>query len=565
MSEENKKTPPKIKLNQRWSMLETERAPWFAQWRDISKLLLPMSGRYFHQDRNKGQRRYNNIYDSTGTRALRILGAGMMSGATSPARPWFRLGTGDPALNAYQPVRVWLDDVSTRMQGVFQKSNTYRALHSMYEELGAFGTATSLVLPDAKNIIHHYPYTAGEYCIATNYQGRVVTCYREFDKTIGEIVREFGLDKCSQAIKTQWEKGNYDKWWTLIHAVEPRYDRDHSKIDAKNMAWGSYVYEAGSNQEKFLRESGFNQYPGLSPRWAVNGGDVYGSGPGAEVLGDISQLQHEQLRKAQGIDYQTNPPLQVPSSMKYREVDRLPGGITYIEGQNQKIESLYAVNIPLRDLGMDIVDVRQRISAGFYADLFMMIANGTDTTKTATEIAERHEEKLLMLGPVLERLDNELNNPLIEMTFDIMLRAGKIPPAPKEMQGMELQVEFISVLAQAQKAIGTNSIDRFVSGLGYVAQMKPEVLDKFDGDAWVDVYSDKYGIDPKLIVPGDQVAMIRKARNDAQQAQAQQAAMQQQAETAKSLAQSPTGTNTNALMDVMNQYSGYNSPSAVEA
>ena len=216
----------KEKLITRWGHLRSERATWWSHWQEITTYLLPRNGRYFQQDRNKGHRRHNSIYDNTGTRALRTLGAGMMAGATSPARPWFRLGTADPELNSYGPVKLWLADVTQRMQLVFQKSNTYRTLHGIYEELGAFGTAGSIILPDSQNAIHHYPVTIGEYAIATDYQGRVNTLYREFQKTVGEVVREFGYNKCSTSVKNLYDRGTLDSWITLVHAIEPRDDRD---------------------------------------------------------------------------------------------------------------------------------------------------------------------------------------------------------------------------------------------------------------------------------------------------------------------------------------------------
>ena len=195
----------------------------------------------------------------------------------------------------------------------------------------------------------------------------------------------------------------------------------------------------------------------------------------------------------------------------------------------------------------------------FYADLFLMLANATDTRMTATEVAERHEEKLLMLGPVLERLHNELLSPLIDMTFTRMVEANVLMPPPPELQGMELSVEFVSMLAQAQRAIGTNSVDRFVGNLGVVAGMKPEVLDKFNGDAWVDAYADMLGVDPNMLVAGDQVAVIRDARNQAMAAQAQMDSMKQQAETARDLAAAKT-VEPSALTNVIDMYSGYNTP-----
>ncbi len=552
----------KEKLITRWGHLRSERATWWSHWQEITTYLLPRNGRYFQQDRNKGHRRHNSIYDNTGTRALRTLGAGMMAGATSPARPWFRLGTADPELNSYAPVKLWLADVTERMQLVFQKSNTYRTLHGIYEELGAFGTAGSIILPDSQNAIHHYPVTIGEYAIATDYQGRVNTLYREFQKTVGEVVREFGYNKCSTSVKNLYDRGSLDSWVTLVHAIEPRDDRerDYKKKDNMNMAYKSCYFETGSDGDQVLRESGFKEFPAVIPRWGVAGGDIYGNSPGMESLGDIKQLQHEQLRKAQGIDYQTKPPLQVPSYMKNRDVDSLPGGVTFIDGAQGKIETAFNVNLNLQHLLIDIQDVRGRINSSFYADLFLMLANATDTRMTATEVAERHEEKLLMLGPVLERLHNELLDPLIDITFDRMVEAGLIPTAPEELQGMELNVEFVSMLAQAQRAIGTNSVDRYVNSMGMVAQMKPDVLDKFDSDAWADGYADMLGVDPSLIVAGPQVAKIRQARAQAQQAAAQQEAHNQAAENISKLGKVDSGN----VMDMMNQFSGYNSPSPLE-
>ena len=550
---------PRSKLLTRWGQLKTERATWWAHWKEISDFLLPRSGRFFVQDRNRGNRRHNNIYDNTGTRALRVLAAGMMSGMTSPARPWFRLATADTELMKSHAVKVWLNDCSDLIHRIFQRSNTYRALHGMYEELGTFGTAASIVLPDFANVIHHYPLTCGEYAIASNWKGEVCTLYREFQKTIAEVVAEFGIENVSPMVKSLYDRGSLDAWVTIVHAIEPRTDRDPAKVDARNMAWKSVHFELGGNPDKYLRESGFRRFPALVPRWQTAGGDIYGHSPGMEALGDIKQLQHEQLRKAQAIDYKTNPPLQVPSSMKNRDLELLPGGVVYVDmgGPTQGVRSAFEVNIDLSHLLSDIQDVRERVRGSFYADLFLMLANQQDARMTATEVAERHEEKLLMLGPVLERLQNELLDPLIEMTFDRIMEAGILPPPPPEMQGHDLNVELVSMLAQAQRAVGTNSIDRFVGNLGAVAQFKPDVLDKFDTDRWADVYSDSLGLDPSIIVPDEQVQAIRQQRAQAAQAQHEAAMQEQQANTAAKLASAKTGGEQNALTDITQAFSGY--------
>lgn len=543
----------------RWQSLKTERESWMTHWEEISQYLLPRAGKFLDGEQNDGKKRHRDIYDSTATRSLRILAAGMMAGMTSPARPWFRLTTADPELDEAASVKQWLSDVTRQMQMVFARSNTYRALHSVYEELGGFGTGGSIVVPNFQRVIHHHPLTIGEYAIATDYAGQVNTMYRSFKATVAQLVGEFGYKACSGNVQGMYDRGTLDKWIDVIHVIEPRVDRDVSKRDSKNMPWRSVYFELAGEQGKVLRESGFKEFPAVIPRWATSGGDVYGNSPGMEALGDIRQLQHEQLRKAQAIDYQTNPPLQVPTALRGREVETLPGGVTYVDTANPQggIRSAFEVNLRLDYLLEDIRDVRERIKGAFYADLFLMLANNTTGQMTATEVAERHEEKLLMLGPVLERLHNELLNPLIEMTFTRMLEAGILPPAPPELQGMDLNVEFVSMLAQAQRAVGTNAVDRFVGNLGAVAQIKPDVLDKFDSDRWADAYADMLGIDPELIVPGDKVALIRQQRAQLQAQAEQQAAVAQGAAVTKDLA-AAGGGGEQGLDNVISMFSGYN-------
>lgn len=546
------------RLFTRWGQLKRERASWDAHWKDIAEVLLPRSGRFFVQDRNRGERRHNAIYDSSGTRALRTLAAGLMSGMTSPARPWFRLAVSDQALGQSDAVKTWLADVERIMRAVFNRSNTYRALHTLYEELGAFGSAACIVETDFNTIVHHYPLAVGEYCIATNWRGEVDTLYRELQKTVRELVAEFGIENVSQTVRGMFERGSLDQWVTVIHAIEPRRDRDPNKRDNLNMPFRSVYFELGSNPDRVLRESGYRRFPALCPRWAVSGGDVYGSSPGMEALGDIKQLQHEQLRKAQCIDFQTKPPLQVPASMKNRDVEMLPGGISYVDmaGPESRIRSAFDVNLRLDYLLADIQDVRSRIDGAFYADLFLML-QGQDTRMTATEVAERREEKLLMLGPVLERLQNELLDPLIDLTFDALSEASVLPIPPQELQGQDVHVELVSMLSQAQRAIATNSIDRFVANLGAVAQVKPEALDRLDADVWVETYADALGIDPRLVVPYEKVQALRQARAEAA-AQAQKAQQEAQgAEVAQRLASARLDT-PSALTEATRAFSGYN-------
>jgi hypothetical protein len=547
---------------QRWGALKSERSSWFSHWRELSEYLMPRNGRFLVTDRNRGDKRHNRIYDNTAIRAGRILSAGLMSGMTSPARPWFRLATPDKDLMKSQAVKEWCAAVTGQMLDIFAHSNTYRVLHGIYGQLGVFGTAGSLILEDFESVIRHYPLAVGEFAIATDDRGVVNTCYREVDMTVSQMVKRFGIKNVSAAVKSQYDNGTgHDSWYPVIHTIEPRSDRDPSKRDAVNMAYSSCYFEVGGDAEKLLSESGYKRFPGVAPRWDVESGDIYGNSPGMEALGDAKQLQHEQFRKGQAIDFATLPPLQAPVGMKAEDVRSVPGGVTFVNqtAAGKAIAPLWDVRPDLNSLVADIGDVRQRINASFYTDLFLMISQSEESggsPVTAREIAERHEEKLLMLGPVLERLHDELLAPKVEITFEKMLLAGTLPPPPAELNGQDLNIEFISMLAQAQRAVGTGSVDRLLGMVGSMAQFKPEVLDKLDTDKIVDAYADMLGVDPDLIVGDDQVILIRK--NRAQQMQKQQAmeAAPQAAATAKTMSQTDT-SGKNAYTDAINQFSGY--------
>lgn len=554
----------------RLAALKTERSSWDSHWREINEVLLPRTGRFFTSDTNKGNRR-NDILDDTATAALGTLAAGMQYGQTSPARPWVRIETADPDLMESAEVSLWCDKVTRLILMVFARSNTYNTLHAMYEELGAYGVAASIVLPDFENILHHTPLTIGEYTLGTNSKGQVDTLGRDLQMTVGQIVEMYvagGLPlrarsgswnwgNVSDTIKQLWDRHQVDEWVKVQQLIEPRRQRDPSMRDKMHMAWRNAVVEEGATSDKVMHEGGFLRFPVIAPRWHVSGNDVYGSTwPGARALGGIKQLQFEHMRKAQGIDFQVNPPLLLPSSLRNQESDFLPGGLTYYDpaGANTgKVESAFNVNLNLQHLLLDIQDQRQLINGAFYADIFLMMdrLQGIQP-RNQREVEERHEEKLLMLGPVVERQQNECLGPLIDIAFDALQQAGALPPIPEALQDSELDFKYTSVLAQAQRRASMAGVDRIIGATASIAAAKqdPSVWDNVDTDVVINKAASYEGVDAEMIRGKEDVQRIREARAEAMQAQQKAAEAQQAAETAKTLASAPMSTD-NALTNVV--------------
>jgi len=557
-------------VTRRLAALKLERSSWMSQWKEINSVLLPRTGRFFSTDENKGERK-EDILDDTATAALTTLGAGMQYGQTSPARPWVRIETADPDLMESAEVSLWCDKVTRLILMVFARSNTYNTLHSMYEELGAYGVAASIVLPDFDNVIHHTPLTIGEYTLGTNSKNQVDSLGRELQMTVGQIVEKYvaggpplkaksgswDWSKVSPSVKNLWDQNNVDGWVRVQQLIEPRRHMDAGKLDAKNMPWRNVVIEEGSNSDLVMHEGGFLKFPVIAPRWHVSGNDIYGSNcPGMRALGGIKQLQFEHMRKAQAIDFQVNPPLMLPSSMKNQATDFLPGGISYYDPSgtnNAKTLSAFEVRLDLQALLVDIQDVRSLINTAFYADIFLMMDRMQGIQpRNQREVEERHEEKLLMLGPVVERQQNECLGPLIEIAFDNLERAGALPPIPEHLKGHDLDFKYTSVLAQAQRRASMAGVDRILGAVGSIAAAKqdPSVWDKVDTDVIIDKAAGYEGVDAEMIRGKEDVQKIREARAEAQQAQQKAAADQQAAETAKTLAQAPMTTD-NALTNIV--------------
>ena len=561
------------------AQLEIERATFLDHWRDLGKHGNARRMRFAVSDVNKGDRRNKDIIDNTAVTSLRTLRSGMMAGVTSPARPWFRLTTPDPQLNNVSSVKLWLDQVTNILTGVFLKSNLYNVLPLIYGDMGQFATSALMIEEDFEDVVRYYAFPIGTYFIAVNEKGKVDTFVRDFRMTVKQVVNKFGRTKredpkfidwsnISLMVQNLYENDQRESWVDLVHVILPNDEYDGKKLESKFKKYKSVYYERGSvggqtydymqgdDSVKILSEKGYDFFPVLCPRWEVSAEDAYGTScPGMDAIGDIKQLQLGEKRTMQAVDKIVNPPMTAPTSMRNSKTSLLPGDVSYVDlrdGQ-QGFKPVHEVRLSISEISMKQDQCRKRIQDAYFTNLFLMFANDDRLQPaTATEVDEKKQEKLLALGPVLEQLNQDLLDPNIDITFDIAHRQGLIPPAPKEMHGMELRVEYLSIMAQAQKVAGISGIERFTQFVVNNSEAFPAMKDKVDVDALADVYGDMTSVPPQVIRSDDQVAQIRQAQAKVQQQQMQQQAAQQQSQTVKNLSQADTSGN-NALSQLMNQ------------
>ena len=546
--------------------IESEGSSWLATWKEIQPYIAPHRG-YFNSTPNAGSKLdHKTLLDGTAVRALGILSAGMTGGLTSPSRPWFKLGFTDTDLMKYTPVKYWLEDVESNLLSIYARAKVYGNFSAIYEEVGAFSTAAMMVLSDFQSVVRGRHFTAGEFYLDQDGDNRVDTFGRKLKMNVGQMVKTFGEENVSSNVRNAYIKGDHNVYHGVAHLICPNTKHQPGVKEAQGMKFSSVYWEEGSNEGKFLRVGGFNTFPVMAPRWGLTRpADVYGrSGPGWQALGDVKMLQKLQRDSLTAVGKVINPPMLKDSSVP-GSVNTIPGGVSVSDSlaPNAGLRPAYQIQPDLAAMENKILRTQEAIRAAFFSDLFLMLAQQDRPQMTAREVVERHEEKLLVLGPLLESLEGELLDPFIDRTFELALEAGVIPPPPPELEGLDLKVEYISPLAQAQKMIGVTAIEQGARFVGSISAVKPEVIDIVDWDEMTRQHLQMDGVSPRIIRDPEVVAAERKARAEA--AAAAQAAEQgvAMAQGAKTLSETKVGQNS-ALDAVLGGIAGIPSGQAGE-
>lgn len=577
------KNPNWIKLRAhfeaRLSMLTNWRFSWMMHYQLLEAYILPRRGAFINATQptpntmNRGQAINQNIIDPTGTQAMRICAAGLMSGLMSPGRPWFKL---KPSLFPRDQVdadaSTWFDEVEDRMYQVMARSNFYDAGAQLFEDLTVFGTAPQIIYEDDSDVIRCYGACPGEYYLAVGSDGRINGLYRMFVWTVAQIVEYFELENCPRDVQELWAtKGaSLEVEKIVAHSIEPNFAvagiGDEVGVVPGGFPWRECYWCWGAASDYPLAMSGFNDPPHLCPRWATTSNDPYGRSAGMDALPDIMQLQVETKEKAQAIQKMNRPPMLASIDLKNEPSSTIPGGITYVAqlGPDRGMRPVYTVNPEIREMMEDLKEIQQRIKVGFFNDLFLMIAEaGKDMT--AYEVAQRQQEKLQVLGPITERWQNEYASPAIKRIFRIMERKRLLPPLPKSLIGVPLGIEYVSLLAMAQKVAATTSMERYAQITGNLAAVYPEARAMLKPVAFLREYGGLIGVPAAVMGSDSDVAVFMANMQKAQQQQQVQQQTMTAVAGAQQLSQTDVGGGANALSMLLGRSGGGAAPAAANA
>jgi hypothetical protein len=529
-------------LESRLYGLRTWRLSWWEHWAALANAILP---RRYHwlivpNTATRGLAINGAIKDPTGAQAVRVCTAGLRSGIMSSSRPWFKI---KPGLRNFKPDRaaqLWFEDTQDRIYRVFAGSNYYQTGTQMFEDLTVFGTGPKLMYGDKDSIIRCYNPCAGEYYLACGSDGRINSFYRTYVQTVAQLVYGFGLENCSPDVQGLWENKGASLETEIIvaHAIEPNFSLSMPGMASNlgkipgNFTYREVYWEWGRNSLKPLSKVGYREKPFIAPRWATTSNDAYGRSPGMDALPDILQLHTMTVRQAEAIEKMVRPPMLADVSLKNQPSSILPGRVTYVPDVSKGMKSIYEIRMDLDHMSKLIEKIEGRVEKWFFNDLFQMMDNIQGVQpRNEMEIAERRGEKMQVLGPVVEGIENELADD-IRRCFAIMSRRGMIQQKPQSLLGIPLDIEFDSMINVAQRAAETAATERIITVVTNLDKVYPDkrIGDNVNWDTTVRDYMEKGNFRTSNMNSEDDVKGIRQGVQKAN-AQAAQQAHQAQAMT----------------------------------
>ena len=523
------KTDLTKKLLSRFDRLKSQRQNWETHWQEVADYMMPRKADVTKQ-RARGDKRTEMIFDSSPLQAVELLAASLHGMLTNPSTPWFTLKFKNEDINTNEEAKLWLEGATESMYTAFNSSNFQQEIFELYHDLITFGTSCMYIQEDDKDVLKFSTRHVKEIYIAEDDKGRIDTVYRKFNLSARAVVQAFSFDnKISSDVLTLSQKDPYQDV-ELLHAVYPRADFNPNLKDKENMPFESVYIEMKTGNE--LSVSGFQEFPFVVPRYLKASHEIYGRSPAMTALPDVKMLNEMSKTTIKAAQKQVDPPLLVPDDGFLLPVRTVPGGLNfYRSGTRDRIEPLnIGANNPL---GLNMEQQRRdSIREVFYVNQ-LQLQQGPQMT--ATEVIKRNEEKMRLLGPVLGRLQSELLKPLIDRTFNILLRREQFISVPEFLSNQDIEIEYVSPLAKAQKSSELSSITRAIEILGSLANVAP-VFDYINFDALVKHVANIVGVPQKILKPQTQVNAEREEQAAQAQQQQQMAQMQQVAQAGGDIA-----------------------------
>lgn len=474
------------------------------------------------------------LWDSTTLECSDVFASGFMNYLTPPSSKWARLRHRSPEYSENKKIGDFLEAVMEEVNYALNRSNFYDQMFPAYKSSGVYGTALLFEEEDIEDDIRFYNIPLKQAIICEDARGRANKFFIEFEYTADQAAGRWGAEALSTAMQREITegKGFINKHKFLLFISE-RYARDVRKSDKSNLPVEACWIDLEAR--KIIEESGYNEFPVFAHRFEKRPFLPWGFSPAMKALPFARMLNAIAKTNLRAMMKWTDPPLALPHNAFIAPLNMNPRATNYYKKSSMDAKDIFPFgNFGDPKVGLQAIEYyAMEVKRLMYQDVFLAFSNITKDMNNP-EIMERINEKMTMLGPAVGRYLDEVISPVIQRTIGILLRRGKLPEPPVEfMMEPGYEIDFVGVLAQAQRRTELNTLVTGLTMIGNMAQYAPEVLDKLNPDAVADEVWSITGAPVRVLRDDAEIQAIREGRQQQAAQQQQMAEMQQAAMIAK--------------------------------
>ncbi len=503
---------------------------------------------------NKGDVRGRKSYSGVPSSALGIWTDGMQGHMVSRTLRWFMSVLGHPVLSRNDEVQAYLQTYDEAMYGEFNRSNFYAILGEWFRDAGSIGTAPLYTEEDiSRGNSVMTPIHLREVFIAENKYGEVDTTHRKFFLTARQAVDKFGEDRLHPTIVKNAEE-HPEKRHEFLHAVFPNNERMYGSLLAENKPIASvYLQKEGRvdiPDGMVIKKSGYDVDPYAVWRHRKNSDEIYGYSPAHDAMVSIKKAHQMDKTMLKAAQLAVEPALNIPENMRGSNQLNKPNGRNYFERGGDKASAIHnGQNYPV---GIDREERIQKIIEDKYRVEFFMILARAEREMTAYEIAERQSEKAVLLGPQVDRLEQEGLAKVFDVVADIAEKANRLPEPPQILIDAVEQAKaegrppilikptFTGPLAIAQKmAFSLRPIRNYLNEVAQASVVVPSLVDHIHPDRLNEAIVDAVSPPMNILRTKDELKEKRDADAAAIAAQQQQEMLGGMADSYPKLTKAP--------------------------
>jgi hypothetical protein len=511
-----------VKIRKRVHARKSERAALESVWKLVEQFISPYRTTFFSEKSSESSQdwRLRELYDSTGIFAAQNLGASLDGSLTNPAIQWFHFMFRNPEAQKYLEVVKWLEECDRTTYNVLAASNFSLETNEIYLDLVHYGVG-ALAEEEETNAFNQFDgldfssIPLDEFYFDQDHRGRVINIYRSFYWTSEQILEKFGREGIPMKIYDEAISGSRsNNRHKLIYCVFKRRGRFFETVDTfsilppESRPYGS-KYFLEETLETLGKEGGYYEMPVFVPRWRKATGSIWGWSPSMTAIYDVLTLNQLVDLVFSAGEKAIDPAIMTTKRGVYGNINLEAAGVTVVSDMNAM--KAFESNARFDVSGINKAELKDAIERAFFMDQLQLKES---PAMTATEVHARIQLMQRLLGPTFGRLQSDYLDKMLNRTFKILYRAGKLPPVPKIVteKGWDLDIQYLGPLAKAQRFDDAQAIERVTGNAMALRDLFPDIGDNLDGDTVIREIGEVIGAPARIWTGKDQMEGVRKQR-----------------------------------------------------